>query len=90
MKINLIKGVRFFTGRNGAYIKMLNPYTQNIVRMDETGNVIFGLLQEMGDFDEVLSSLCEKYPDEDPAEVGSVLHDVIKNLESHNIIEVAE
>lgn len=90
MKFKLKKGVRFFTGRNGAYIKMLNPYTQNIVRMDETGNVIFDLLREMGDFDEVLSSLCEKYPDEDPAEVATVLHDVVKNLESHNIIEVAE
>ena len=90
MKFTLKKGVRYFTEEKSNRTHLSNPYTKNRIKVDSLGTVMVNLMREKGIFDDVLKSLCEMYPDENPEEIKDALHRFIRGLEEQNIFEVID
>jgi hypothetical protein len=90
MKFTLKKGVRHFTEKKSKKTHLSNPYTKNRIKVDSLGTIMFNLMKEKGTFDDVLKSLCEMYPDENPEEIKEALTGFVSGLEEHNIFEVID
>ena len=90
MKFTLKKGVRSFTEKKSKKTHLSNPYEKSRIKVDSLGTVMVNLMREKGSFDDVLESLCQMYPDENPQEIKEALTKFVKGLEEHNIFEVTE
>ncbi|MGD2249159.1 MAG: PqqD family peptide modification chaperone [Candidatus Methanofastidiosia archaeon] len=86
MKVSLRKGVRFFQEEGNTHL--LNAYTNNIVKIDQYGTVMFDMIREEDDFDKILKKMCTVYPEEETQTVKKALLEFVKGMESHNIFEV--
>lgn len=86
MKLKMKKGIRFFQEDGNTYL--LNAYTRDFVKIDHYGTIMFDLVREKEDFDDILSSLYQVYPEEDPKEVKKALTAFVEGMENHSIFEV--
>lgn len=90
MEFKMKRGVRYFSEKKSKATHLLNPYTQDRIKVDEMGTIMFNLMREKGTFDTALKTLCELYPETEEGVIREAFLAYVEGLKKHNIFEVID
>ena len=83
------KGIRVYIDPKSGTGKILNPFTLDLLELSESGVLIFRMIEEGYQYNDILEEFTTKYSDIPYEKLKNDLDNLLKEFENHQIIKGA-